>query len=162
MINIGAEINVDWFFFYKFQIYEGMVQYRFDCGGGEGLARVDGIKINDGRWHSVSVQRVGGKVNIIIDDKYHSNEGRVPGTNDVLNLDSNEVYFGAEVEVSPNGYESITKGFVGCLRHIEVEGENLRVSGGMSVAVLKDMKDIEFGCRLLGLFTIFVHGSFYQ
>jgi len=108
------------------------------------------VKINDGKWHSISVQRLGGKVNIIVDNTYRSNEGRVPGTNNELNLYSNVVYFGAEVELSSNGYESITRGFVGCFRDIKIEGEKLHVSGGMSVAVLKDIKDIEFGCHLLG------------
>ncbi len=78
------------------QIEDGVIQYRFDCGSGEGLARVDKMPVNDGYWHSIRLERVSRQVRIIIDKVYVA-EGTAPGTNDVMNLNSNDVYFGAQV-----------------------------------------------------------------
>ncbi len=64
----------------------GMVQYRFDCGSGEGLVRVDSVKVNDGQWHHITIERRGNQAEIMIDGKANA-ESSAPGTNDVLNLD---------------------------------------------------------------------------
>ena len=69
-----------------FQMVNGAVQYRFDCGSGEGLVRVDSIRINDGQWHRITVERRGRTAEVTIDDKA-SAESSAPGTNDLLNLD---------------------------------------------------------------------------
>ncbi|ELU08218.1 hypothetical protein CAPTEDRAFT_222745 [Capitella teleta] len=128
------------------ELVDGHVQYRFDCGSGEGLARADTVAINDGYWHSVAVERTSRTVHIIIDGKL-SGEGSAPGTNDVLNLDSNDVFFGAEVRVLSQDYEDTKRGFVGCMNHVKVEGVELPLSGGASVGILQNYKDIEFHCR---------------
>ena len=73
-------------FFCLFQMVNGAVQYRFDCGSGEGLVRVDSIRINDGQWHRITVERRGRTAEVTIDDKA-STESTAPGTNDLLNLD---------------------------------------------------------------------------
>ena len=54
------------------------------------------MTISDGYWHNVVVERFRQKIKIIVDRKYIA-EGSAPGTNDALNLDSNDVFFGAEV-----------------------------------------------------------------
>lgn len=126
------------------ELVEGHVQYRFDCGSGEGLARADLVAINDGYWHSVAVERNGRAVNILIDGKL-SGEGSAPGTNDVLNLDSNDVFFGAEVQML--SHEDTKNGFVGCMNHIKIDGIELPLSGSASVGILQNYKDIEFHCR---------------
>ena len=82
------------------------MQYRFNCGSGPALVRVDSIAVNDGYWHAVSVERISKNVRIVVDDMYIA-EGSGPGTNDVLNLNSNDVFFGAEVEVLARGFENI-------------------------------------------------------
>ena len=69
----------------------GAVQYRFDCGSGQGLVRVDSIRIDDGQWHRITVERRGRTAEVTVDDKA-SAESSAPGTNDLLNLDR----YGAE------------------------------------------------------------------
>ena len=64
----------------------GAVQYRFDCGSGQGLVRVDSIRIDDGQWHRITVERRGRTAEVTVDDKA-SAESSAPGTNDLLNLD---------------------------------------------------------------------------
>ena len=73
-----------------------MIQYRFDCGSGPGVARVDKVPVNDGYWHTVTVERIRQNVKVVVDGN-HRAEGNAPGSNDVLNLDNNDVFFGAEV-----------------------------------------------------------------
>lgn len=91
---------------------EGMIQYKYDCGSGPGLVRVDSIRVNDGNWHFVVVERRGNSAEIVIDSMYNA-ESSAPGTNDVLNLDSNKVFIGAEVIIQSHGYIDIRKGFEG-------------------------------------------------
>lgn len=102
--------------------------------------------MNDGQWHTVVVERNGKSVRIVLDGQ-HPSEGNAPGTNDVLNLDSNDIFFGAEVELLPSGIEEVRRGFIGCLRRITIDHVDLPLSGTSSVAVLRHLQDIEFHCR---------------
>ena len=74
---------------------DGMLQYRFDCGSGPGLVRLDSLRIDDGLWHNVLVDRRGNQAEIQLDGKF-SAHASAPGTNDVLNLDTNVVFVGSE------------------------------------------------------------------
>ena len=121
------------------------MQYRFDCGSGPGLVRVDSVAVNDGYWHTVAVERISKNVRIIIDDMYTA-EGSGPGTNDVLNLDSNDVFFGAQVDMLTHGLENIQHGFIGCLKKIRIDLVDLPLHGSSSVGVLQNTRDIEFHC----------------
>ena len=73
-----------------------MVQYRYNLGSGEGLARVSAVLVNDGYWHTVSVERVGRNAQVAVDNKYKA-EGSAPPSNEILNLNSPTMYFGGEV-----------------------------------------------------------------
>jgi len=127
------------------QLENGFLQYRFDCGTGPASIRVDSIAVNDGYWHTVAVERISRNVRIIVDDVYIA-EGSGPGTNDVLNLDSNDVFFGAEVKTLVRGYEDIQHGFVGCLQKIRIDLVDLPLHGSSSVGRLLDIHDVEFHC----------------
>mgnify|MGYP001552266381 CR=1 FL=1 len=124
----------------------GMIQYRFDCGSGEGLVRVDSIRINNGEWHRIVVERRGNTAELIIDD-IMSSESSAPGTNDVLNLDSNDVYFGAEVETLATGYADIRKGFEGCMKELKINSIILPFSGSNTVGTLQKFEEVEFHCK---------------
>ena len=128
------------------QLEDGFVQYRFDCGSGPGSVRVDSAAVNDGYWHKVAVERISKNVRIIVDDMYTA-EGSGPGTNDVLNLDSNDVFFGAQVDVSARGLEQVGRGFIGCLQKVRIDLVDLPLHGSSSVGVLQNMHDIEFHCQ---------------
>lgn len=118
----------------------GYVQYRFDCGSGEGLVRVEHPQINDGLWHDVCVERRGNAAEVIV-DKIHRTSGNAPGVHDILNLDGNDIYFGAEVRHHPAvfGYEDIRMGFVGCMDDIRIDSVSLplHVASSNNVVTLR-------------------------
>ena len=122
-----------------------MVQYRFDCGSGEGLVLLPN-HVSDGKWHTIMVERHGKEAAIFLDGQFSSLTS-APGTNDVLNLDTSDVYFGAEVEMYANGYIDIRKGFRGCIEDIRIYNVRLPVSGNNAVALSQDFEKVEFSCR---------------
>ncbi len=128
------------------QMVDGMVQFRFDCGSGEGQVRVDSILINDDNWHMLVLERHGTRAEITIDSMYKA-DSSTPGTNDVLNLDSNDVYFGAEVESMSHGYMAIRQGFKGCMKEIKVGNVALPYSGSNTISTFQRFEEIEFTCK---------------
>ena len=48
----------------------GQLQYRFDCGGGEGAVLVPEMQFNDDRWHNVMVKRFGNRAEVLVDGSY--------------------------------------------------------------------------------------------
>ena len=132
------------------------MQYRFDCGSGPASVRVNSVAVNNGYWHTVAVERISKYVRIIIDDVYIS-EGSGPGTNDALNLNSNDVFFGAEVDVVARGFENIRQGFIGCLQKIRIDLVDLPLHGSSTVGVLRNIHDIEFHCQ-----GIYIPGQIYD
>ena len=108
--------------------------------------RVDAVAVNDGYWHTVAVERISKNVRITVDDM-HIAEGSGPGTNDALNLNSNDVFFGAEVEILARGFQNIRRGFVGCLQKIRIDLVDLPLHGISTVGVLRDIHDVEFHCQ---------------
>ncbi|XP_060561268.1 LOW QUALITY PROTEIN: protocadherin Fat 1-like [Ruditapes philippinarum] len=127
------------------ELVNGMVQYRFDCGSGEGLVLLPN-HVSDGKWHTIMVERHGKDAAIFLDGQFSSLTS-APGTNDVLNLDTSDVYFGAEVEMYANGYIDIRKGFRGCIEDIRIYNVRLPVSGNNAVALSQDFEKVEFSCR---------------
>ncbi len=80
----------------------GAVQYRFDCGSGEGLVRVSSIRIDDGQWHKLTVERRGNTAEVTIDGKARA-ESSAPGTNDLLNLDRYDSCFSQVQQMLKSG-----------------------------------------------------------
>ncbi|CAH1776950.1 unnamed protein product [Owenia fusiformis] len=128
------------------EVTDGYIQYRFECGSGEGLVRVSEMYINDGQWHSISVERHGNNAEILVDGKFQA-EGSAPGNNDVLNLHSHDVYFGAEVENLAHGYTDVRKGYHGCLREIKINNVKLPYVGSSEVGALQKFEEVEFHCK---------------
>ena len=77
------------------QIHNGKLQYKFDCGSGPGIVSVQSTQVNDGLWHSVSLEVNGNYARLVL-DQVHTASGTAPGTLKTLNLDSH-VYFGGHV-----------------------------------------------------------------
>lgn len=128
----------------------GVVQYKFDLGSGEGLVRVSSIYVSDSQWHEVQLVRDSNSARVTVDGK-HVAHGSAPGINDILNLQSDDVYFGAEVRQHPTilGFEDVQRGYVGCMDDIKVDhvALPLHMSGASSVAVLKRFANVEFHCE---------------
>ncbi|GAU98557.1 hypothetical protein RvY_09686-2 [Ramazzottius varieornatus] len=136
------------------EIKHGIVQYRFDCGSGEGIARLEGLFVSDNQWHELSVQRHGRQAEIRIDGKYTAH-ATAPGINDILNLEGNDAFFGAEVPgrsfMPPRSIEEpkdVRQGFIGCMKHVHLNGVALPTSGRNSEATMLQMAHVERGCHI--------------
>lgn len=132
------------------EIQNGVVQYRFDLGSGEGLICVTSIYVSDGQWHEIRLEREGNSGRLVVDGK-HVAQGNAPGVNGVLNLQSSDMYLGAEVKPHPSvlGFEDVVRGFVGCIDDINLSRIPLTIlNPGTSntVAILKRTTNIEFSC----------------
>ena len=133
------------------EIVNGAVQYRFDLGSGEGLVRVNSFYISDGQWHEIQLERESNSATLTVDGK-HLAHGSAPGINDILNLQSDELYLGAEVRQHPSilGFEDVQRGFVGCMDDVRIAKQSvpLHMSGSTSsVVVLKRFANVEFSCE---------------
>ncbi|XP_063239987.1 LOW QUALITY PROTEIN: fat-like cadherin-related tumor suppressor homolog [Bacillus rossius redtenbacheri] len=132
------------------EVVNGVVQYRFDLGSGEGVVRVGSVYVSDGAWHEVCVERDGNGARVAVDGR-HVAHGSAPGASSVLNLQSGALYLGAEVRQHPAilGFEDVQRGFVGCLDDARVARLSvpLHVSGaGGGVVSLRRFADVEFSC----------------
>lgn len=78
-----------------------MLQYRFDLGSGEGLVRVASASLSDGRWHEATLERDGASARLTVDKK-HVAHGSAPGSSEVLHLQQEDIYLGAEVRQHPS------------------------------------------------------------
>jgi len=85
-------------------VVNGQVQFRFDCGSGEGVVRVSGQNVDDGAWHEVRLERLGNLAEVVVDG-VHRSQGAAPGLNDVLNVDAADLFFGAEVRPLASGHQ---------------------------------------------------------
>ncbi|XP_037031417.1 fat-like cadherin-related tumor suppressor homolog isoform X7 [Bradysia coprophila] len=131
------------------EIVNGVVQYRFDLGSGEGMVSVSSIFVSDGQWHEIKLEREGNSAKLIVNGKHVAN-GNAPGVNGILNIQANDLYLGAEVRQHPTvlGFEDIQRGFVGCMDDVKIArvAVPLHMTGGSSVAVLKRFANVEFSC----------------
>ncbi|XP_053598514.1 fat-like cadherin-related tumor suppressor homolog isoform X2 [Microplitis demolitor] len=132
------------------EIVNGAAQYKFDLGSGEGLVRVSSVYISDGQWHEIQLERESNSARLTVDGK-HIAHGSAPGINDILNLQSDDLYLGAEVRQHPSilGFEDVQRGFIGCMDDVRIAKLSvpLHMSGGSSSAVvLKRFANVEFSC----------------
>ncbi|XP_011297771.1 fat-like cadherin-related tumor suppressor homolog isoform X1 [Fopius arisanus] len=131
------------------EVVNGAVQYKFDLGSGEGLVRVSSVFVSDGQWHEIQLERESNSARLTVDGK-HVAHGSAPGINDILNLQSDDLYLGAEVRKHPSilGFEDVQRGFVGCMDDVKISKVPvpMHMSGASSVAVLKRFANVEFSC----------------
>ena len=131
------------------------------------MVRVAGVSVNDGVWHEIRLERHGNVAELIVDASYRA-QGAAPGVNDVLNMESNDVFFAAEVRLMPSlhqAFDDIRMAFVGCMDNIRMNDAFLphQISAGPSaassslsnsnsnspapIATLKRFTNVEFNCR---------------
>ncbi|XP_076376857.1 FAT atypical cadherin kugelei isoform X4 [Megalopta genalis] len=134
------------------EVVNGVVQYKFDLGSGEGLVRVGSVYVSDGNWHEILLERESNSARLTVNGK-HVAHGSAPGSNDILNLQSDDLYLGAEVRQHPTilGFEDVQRGFVGCMDDVRIARVSVPLhmsgaSGASSVAVLKRFANVEFSC----------------
>ncbi|XP_078250090.1 protocadherin Fat 1 isoform X4 [Pogona vitticeps] len=132
------------------EIHHGKLQYKFDCGSGPGIVSVQSIQINDGQWHSVSLEVNGNYAKLIL-DRVHTASGIAPGTLRTLNLD-NHVFFGGHIRqqsVRHGRSPQVSNGFRGCIDSIVLNGQELPLnSKPRSYAHMEESVDVSPGCLL--------------
>ncbi|MED6276980.1 long-chain fatty acid transporter fat1, partial [Characodon lateralis] len=134
------------------EIVNGRLQYKFDCGSGPGLVSVHSAQVNDGEWHSVSLEVDGNYAKLVL-DRVHAASGTAPGTLRTLNLDNN-IYFGGQLrQLSTQRLGRslpVTNGLHGCMEAIALNGQELPLNtrAQRAHAVLEDIVDVAPGCAL--------------
>lgn len=136
------------------QIVNGRLQYKFDCGSGPGLVSVHSTQVNDGEWHSVTLEVDGNYAKLVL-DRVHAASGTAPGTLRTLNLDTS-VYFGGHVRQLGTRHGRslpVVNGLRGCLEALELNGQELplRANGRAPHAVLEELVDAAPGCSVAAL-----------
>nr|XP_032655849.1 protocadherin Fat 1 isoform X1 [Chelonoidis abingdonii] len=130
------------------EIHHGRLQYKFDCGSGPGIVSVQSIQINDGHWHSVSLEVDGNYARLVL-DRVHTASGTAPGTLRTLNLD-NYVFFGGHVRQQGTRHgrsPQISNGFRGCMDSIVLNGQELPLnSKPQNYAHMEESVDVSPGC----------------
>lgn len=123
------------------EINNGVVQYRFDLGSGEGLISVTSVHVSDGQWHEIRLEREGNIARLMVNGK-HVAHGNAPGINGVLNIQTSDMYLGAEVLQNPSisGFEDVKRGFVGCMDDVKLSRIPLTMQNAERTA------NIESGC----------------
>ncbi|KAG9335984.1 hypothetical protein JZ751_003383 [Albula glossodonta] len=107
------------------EIVNGRLQYKFDCGSGPGIVSVHSTQVNDGEWHSVSLEVDGNYAKLVL-DRVHTASGTAPGTLRTLNLDDS-VFFGGHVRqhsaAARHGRSlPVSNGLRGCVEAIMLNG----------------------------------------
>lgn len=132
-----------------FQIVNGVVQYRFELGTGEGLVRVSTVSVSDGKWHEIRLERDGNTARVVVDRK-HVAQGSSPGKSEVLNTQSNVIFLGAEVHSHPViiGFNDVRRGFVGCMDDVSISRVSVPLyrSDSSVVATLIRFHNVNFNC----------------
>ncbi|XP_066574333.1 protocadherin Fat 1a isoform X3 [Amia ocellicauda] len=133
------------------EISNGRLQYKFDCGSGPGIVSVHSIQVNDGEWHSVSLEVDGNYAKLVL-DKVHTASGTAPGTLRTLNLDNN-IFFGGHVRQHGSRHgrsPPVSNGLRGCMESIVLNGQELPLSSkARAYAVMEEMVDVVPGCAMV-------------
>ncbi|XP_061575005.1 protocadherin Fat 1a isoform X2 [Cololabis saira] len=134
------------------EIVNGRLQYKFDCGSGPGLVSVHSTQVNDGEWHSVTLEVDGNYAKLVL-DRVHAASGTAPGTLRTLNLD-NSIYFGGHVRQHASARLGrslpVINGLRGCIEAITLNNLELPLNtrAQRAHAVLEDIVDVTPGCAL--------------
>ncbi|KAJ7405115.1 Protocadherin Fat 3 [Willisornis vidua] len=132
------------------EIHHGRLQYKFDCGSGPGIVSVQSIQINDGQWHSVSLEVDGNYARLVL-DRVHTASGTAPGTLRTLNLD-NHVFFGGHIRQQGTRHgrsPQVSNGFRGCMDSVVLNGQELPLnSKPRNYAHMEESVDVTPGCLL--------------
>ncbi|RXG73128.1 Fat-like cadherin-related tumor suppressor-like protein [Armadillidium vulgare] len=129
------------------ELENGHARFRWDLGSGEGIVSVSSLRVDDGLWHLISIERIENTVTLSIDDKWRS-EGSSPGSSEILNLESHHLYLGAEVRPWTGAGKNPRHGFVGCIDNARLENSPLPLthSPSNSVAALMRLSFVTAHC----------------
>ncbi|XP_062865096.1 protocadherin Fat 1a [Trichomycterus rosablanca] len=123
------------------EIVNGRLQYKFDCGSGPGVVSIHSPLVNDGEWHSVSLEVNGNYAHLAL-DRTHTASGKAPGNLRTLNLDAS-VFFGGHVRQA-----AVANGLRGCLQAVVLNGRELplRTQPLGAQSLLEELVEAVPGC----------------
>ncbi|XP_064159770.1 protocadherin Fat 3a isoform X4 [Anguilla rostrata] len=135
------------------KIEEGKLWFQLDCGNSPGILGISGRPINDGNWHSVSLELNRNYTSLSLDDSYVERR-RAPLHFQPLGPDGS-IYFGAQVQ-PPNSRSLTDKkgprvldGFQGCLDSVVLNNNELPLQNKRSrYAEVVGLTELKLGCVL--------------
>ncbi|KAJ8410896.1 hypothetical protein AAFF_G00188530 [Aldrovandia affinis] len=135
------------------KIEEGKLWFQLDCGNSPGILGISGRPINDGNWHTVSLELNRNYTSLSLDDSYVERR-RAPAHFQPLGPDGS-IYFGAQVQ-PPNSRSLTDKkgprvlgGFQGCLDSVVLNNNELPLQNKRSrYAEVVGLTELKLGCVL--------------
>ncbi|KAL4601552.1 protocadherin Fat 3 isoform X1 [Arapaima gigas] len=136
------------------KIEEGKLWFQLDCGNSPGILGISGRPINDGNWHTVSLELNRNFTSLSLDDSYVERR-RAPVPFQPLGPDG-AIYFGAQVQ-PPNarsltdkkGPPRVLDGFQGCLDSVTLNSNELPLQNKRSrYAEVVGLTELKLGCVL--------------
>lgn len=124
------------------QIDDGYLQFRFNLGSGETVARQITVPVNDGNTHHITVDRNGRNIEVVIDDSYVA-RATSPGVSDTLDIARDAIYLGAHVD--DEGI--VSRGFSGCIIGAKLNYKDLPVDQSSKHFVVNPSRGVELGCK---------------
>lgn len=135
------------------QIVDGKLWFQLDCGSGPGILGISGRAVNDGSWHSVSLELNRNFTSLSLDDSYVERR-KAPLYFQTLSTDSS-VYFGAQVQVdnvrslTDKRTTQVLSGFQGCLDSVVLNNNELPLQNKRSsFAEVVGLTELKLGCVL--------------
>ncbi|CAG0890951.1 unnamed protein product [Cyprideis torosa] len=123
------------------EVVSGHVVFRWALGSGEGQVRVGSLRVDDGEWHDVSLERRGAVVELRVDGRW-TDTAASPGRAAFLDMEEPLVLVGGGQEFPS------TPPFHGCLDHLRLNRAPLptRTEEISPVARLEQALNIGSGC----------------
>ncbi|KAK3090693.1 hypothetical protein FSP39_013808 [Pinctada imbricata] len=100
---------------------DGVLQFRYNLGGGEVVISYNGSNLVDGQWHSIRAQRDKQDGYLEVDHRWIV-EGSSPGKFSVLNTNK-ELYLGGALDTSLLTFGKFLTGFTGCISDVKLAEE---------------------------------------
>uniref|UniRef100_A0A8K9WW54 FAT atypical cadherin 3a n=1 Tax=Oncorhynchus mykiss TaxID=8022 RepID=A0A8K9WW54_ONCMY len=132
---------------------EGKLWFQLDCGNSPGMLGISGRPINDGNWHTVTLELNRNFTSLSLDDSYVERR-RGPPSFQPLGADGS-IYFGAQVGFLWRGRGTqhkgprVTDGFQGCLDSVMLNNNELPLQNKRSrYAEVVGLTELKLGCVL--------------
>uniref|UniRef100_A0A8C7MXZ7 FAT atypical cadherin 3a n=1 Tax=Oncorhynchus kisutch TaxID=8019 RepID=A0A8C7MXZ7_ONCKI len=130
---------------------EGKLWFQLDYGNSPGMLGISGRPINDGNWHTVTLELNRNFTSLSLDDSYVERR-RGPPTFQPLGADGS-IYFGAQVGFLWRGRDKkgprVTDGFQGCLDSVMLNNNELPLQNKRSrYAEVVGLTELKLGCVL--------------
>ncbi|XP_051540355.1 protocadherin Fat 3-like [Myxocyprinus asiaticus] len=137
------------------KIEEGHLWFQMDCDNTLDILGISGRPINDGSWHTVTLELTSNYTLLSLDDSYveRRRSARAPVLLWPLAADGS-LFFGAQVLRGPVGSGGqrpprVQEGFQGCLGAVILNGNELPLQNKRSrYAEVAGLSDVKLGCVL--------------